>query len=80
MCRNVHHSLDVHHGILILDHHVQGFGCLDNLDHILEQEVIRNGEGKAAVDMEDLLGRDGRNLRCSCLGENERHGDRAGKS
>jgi len=78
--RNVHCGLHVHHGMGILDHHVQGFGRLDIIDRILEQEVIRSGEEKVSADREGVLGRVVHNLHCSCLDESEQNGDRAGRS
>jgi len=55
--RNVHRGLHVHHGMGILDHHVQGFGRLGILDRSLEQEVIRSGEEKVSAAREGLHSR-----------------------
>ena len=59
----------------ILVHHVQGFGRLDILDRILEQEVIRRGGGKVSADSWVV-----HNPHCSCLIESELNGDQAGRS
>jgi len=78
--RNVHRGLHVHHGMGILDHHIQGFGHLGILDPSLEQEVIRSREEKVSADREGLHSRGVHNLHCSCLGKSEQHSDQAGKS
>jgi len=75
--RNVHCGLHVHHGMGILNHHVQGFCRLDILDCNLEQEVIRSGEGKVLAD---ILGKVVHNFHRSCLCESEQNGDRTGRS